>query len=95
MRDWPHNCLANFWNVDVIGQVLRIKNVPFVVTGVLTPKGLSSQGTDQDDVVVMPYTSARKRVSGGNTLRNINVQVGDASLTPAAQPGESRSRSVA
>ena len=40
-----------------------------------TPKGLSPQGTDQDDIVIMPYTSAMKRVIGGTTLRGINVQV--------------------
>jgi len=60
--------------------------VPFTITGVLTPKGLSPQGVDQDDIVVMPYTSAMKRVIGGTTLRNINVQVGDQSqITPAQQ----------
>jgi putative ABC transport system permease protein len=74
-----------FGNDDPVGQVLRIKNVPFVVTGVLTPKGLSALGSDQDDVVVMPYTSAMKRVIGGTTLRNINVQIGDARQLPAAQ----------
>ena len=74
-----------FGNDDPVGQVLRIKNVPFVVTGVLTPKGLSAQGSDQDDVVIMPYTSAMKRVVGGTTLRSINVQVGDARSLPAAQ----------
>src|SRR5881392_600994 len=74
-----------YGNDDPVGQILRIKNVPFTVTGVLTPKGLSTQGVDQDDVVVMPYTSAMKRVVGGTTLRNINVQVGDARQVEAAQ----------
>ena len=74
-----------FGNDDPVGQILRIKNVPFTVTGVLTAKGLSAQGLDQDDVIVMPYTSAMKRVSGGTTLRNINVQVADANQLPAAQ----------
>jgi putative ABC transport system permease protein len=74
-----------FGNDDPVGQILRIKNVPFTVTGVLTAKGLSAQGSDQDDVIVMPYTSAMKRVSGGTTLRNINVQVADANQLPAAQ----------
>ena len=74
-----------FGNDDPVGQVLRVKNVPFVVTGVLTPKGLSALGSDQDDVVIMPYTSAMKRIIGGTTLRNINVQVGDARQLPAAQ----------
>jgi putative ABC transport system permease protein len=74
-----------FGGEEPIGQVLRIKNVPFVVTGVLTRKGLSTQGVDQDDVVIMPYTSAMKRVTGGTTLRNINVQVADAKDLVAAQ----------
>src|SRR6266566_3327441 len=67
-----------YGNEDPVGQILRIKNVPFTVTGVLTRKGLSTQGVDQDDVVIMPYTSAMKRVAGGTTLRNINVQVAGA-----------------
>jgi putative ABC transport system permease protein len=70
---------------DVVGQILRIKNVPFVITGVLTPKGLSTKGVDQDDIVIMPYTSAMKRVSGGYRLRNINVQVGNANDLSGAQ----------
>src|SRR4051812_41468504 len=75
-----------YGNDDPIGQTLRIKNVPFTVTGVLTPKGLSAQGSDQDDVVVMPYTSAMKRVAGGTTLRNINIQVANPEdLEPAQQ----------
>ena len=75
-----------FGSEDPIGQVLRIQGVPFLVTGVLTPKGLSPQGTDQDDIVIMPYTSAMKRVIGGSTLRGINVQVASPNdLAPAQQ----------
>jgi putative ABC transport system permease protein len=75
-----------YGNQNPLGQILRIKNVPFTITGVLTPKGLSTQGVDQDDVVIMPFTSAMKRVTGGTTLRNINVQVGNAEeLIPAQQ----------
>ena len=75
-----------FGGEDPIGQILRIKNVPFIVTGILSSKGLSTQGTDQDDVVVMPFTSALKRVTGGTTLRAMNVQVADArDLAPAQQ----------
>jgi putative ABC transport system permease protein len=59
--------------------------VPFTITGVLMAKGLTTQGVDQDDVVVMPYTSAMKRVVGGTTLRNINVQIGDARQIEGAQ----------
>jgi putative ABC transport system permease protein len=74
-----------YGNENPIGQILRIKEVPFTVTGVLMPKGLSTQGVDQDDIVIMPYTSAMKRVLGGTTLRNINVQIGDPRQLEAAQ----------
>lgn len=75
-----------FGSEDVVGQILRVKNVPFQITGVLTSKGLSSQGTDQDDIVIMPYTSALKRVlGGGTTLRNINAQVASSQDLALAQ----------
>jgi len=74
-----------YGNEDPVGQILRIKEVPFTILGVLTPKGLSTQDVDQDDIVIMPYTSAMKRVIGGTNLRNINVQIGDARQVEAAQ----------
>ncbi len=74
-----------YGNENPIGQILRIKEVPFTIAGVLTPTGLSTQGVDQDDIVIMPYTSAMKRVIGGTTLRNINVQIGDPQQLEAAQ----------
>ena len=55
----------------------------------LTSKGLSPQGIDQDDIVVMPYTSAMKRVIGGTTLRNINVQIGEAHAYPKPRSSKS------
>ena len=57
-----------------LGKVLRVKNVPFVVTGILTPKGQNLMGQDQDDIVILPYTSAMKRVTGSTNLRGINIQ---------------------
>ena len=75
-----------YGSVNAVGQTLRVKGVPFLVTGVLMPKGLSPQGTDQDDIVIMPYTSAMKRVVGGTTLRGIDVQVASPNdLAPAQQ----------
>jgi len=68
-----------------IGQVIRIKSVPFVIVGELSPKGLSVQGGDQDDVLIIPYTSAMKRVTGQTNLRSINVQAEDASVIATAQ----------
>jgi putative ABC transport system permease protein len=67
-------------NEDPLGKIIRIKNVPFIVGGELIPKGLSLQGQDQDDIVIIPYTSAMKRVLGGTTLRTINVQAASAEL---------------
>jgi putative ABC transport system permease protein len=75
-----------FGDSDPLGQIIRIKQVPFIITGVLTPKGLSMMGSDQDDVVIMPYTSAMKRVMGQTMLRGINVQAeSEAALKPAQQ----------
>lgn len=75
-----------FGSENPVGQVLRIRGVPFLITGVLTAKGLSPQGTDQDDLAVLPYSSAMKRVIGVSTLRGINVQVASPNdLAPAQQ----------
>lgn len=70
---------------DPLGQIIRIKNVPFVVVGVLAPKGLSMMGQDQDDVIIIPYTSAMKRVQGVTTLRSMLVQVAKPTMLPVAQ----------
>jgi putative ABC transport system permease protein len=70
---------------EVIGQVIRIKNVPFIVVGELIPKGLSVQGSDQDDFVIVPYTSAMKRLFGSTTLRGITAQAATAGLLSSAQ----------
>jgi putative ABC transport system permease protein len=71
---------------EPIGQVLRIKSAPFIIVGVLKPKGMSMMGSDQDDVVIVPYTSAMKRLFGMTTLRTINAQTATSSLlTPVQQ----------
>ena len=56
-----------------VGQIIRIKNVPVKVVGVLTPKGVSMIGQDQDDTVIVPYTTGMKRFAGVTMLRTINV----------------------
>ncbi len=58
-----------FGDSDPVGQVIRIRKVPFVVIGTLERKGQSLQGQDQDDVILMPITTARNRVLGGNAAR--------------------------
>ncbi len=53
-----------FGDGDAIGQIIRIKKVPFTVIGILTRKGQSTWGQDQDDTVVIPLSTAKKRVLG-------------------------------
>ncbi len=74
-----------FNDENPIGKVVRVRNVPFTIVGLLSSKGLSVMGTDQDDVLIMPYTTAMKRVSGSTTLRGISVQVANASALGAVQ----------
>jgi len=70
---------------DPIGQVIRVKNVPFIVLGMLNPKGLSVQGQDQDDLIIVPYTSAMKRVQRVTTLGSIIVQAAKPTLLNPVQ----------
>jgi putative ABC transport system permease protein len=55
-----------FGGADPVGETIRIKNVPFSVAGVLTAKGQSSTGQDQDDLILLPISSAKRRVLGFN-----------------------------
>jgi putative ABC transport system permease protein len=55
-----------FGNADPVGQLVRVKRVPFTVVGVLARKGQSLSGQDQDDVVLMPLPAARNRVLGAS-----------------------------
>jgi putative ABC transport system permease protein len=63
-----------FPGADPVGQTLRIRNLPFKIVGVLSPKGFNFFGSDQDDVVVVPYTSAMRRVSRRTNLSSILIQ---------------------
>ena len=49
---------------DPVGKVIRIKSVPFTVAGILAPKGQSPTGQDQDDVILVPISTAKKKVIG-------------------------------
>jgi putative ABC transport system permease protein len=55
-----------FGDADPTGQSVIIKNVPFTVAGVLTPKGQSPTGQDQDDIILLPITTATQKVIGAN-----------------------------
>jgi len=62
-----------FGTDDPVGQVIRIKKVPFTVLGVLEAKGQSPTGQDQDDLIIIPLTTAKKKVLGGNQARANSV----------------------
>src|SRR5881392_1390084 len=61
-------------NIDPVGQIIRIKNAPFTIVGWLIAKGFGSFGQDQDDVILVPYTSVMKRLSGDTKFRSFFVQ---------------------
>jgi putative ABC transport system permease protein len=63
-----------FGESDPVGQTIRIRNVPFTVVGLLNPKGAGFGGQDQDDVIMIPWTSAMTRLTGGTTFRNLSMQ---------------------
>ncbi len=62
-----------FGESDPVGETIRIRNVPHEIVGLLDRKGQSMIGQDQDDVVLIPISTARKRVLGGQQVRARNV----------------------
>jgi putative ABC transport system permease protein len=76
-----------FPNEAPVGMTLRIRNIPFKVLGVLSPKGLSVMGQDQDDVVIVPYTSEMKRVTKRTNLSSISVQSATPEFSDSVQRG--------
>jgi len=58
---------------EPVGSTIRIKNVPFRVVGVLSAKGQSAQGTDQDDVIFIPFTTAERKLVGTSFLGSVGA----------------------
>ena len=65
-------------DVDPTGQIVRIKNQPFKVIGVMTSKGSGTGFDDQDDKVYVPYTTAQKKLMGIQHIQNITVSAASA-----------------
>ena len=72
-----------FNGADPVGQMIRIRDVPVRVVGLLTPKGQSPMGQDQDDVIVMPISTAKRKVLG---FRHANAASVGAIMVQAANP---------
>ncbi len=69
------------WNLfepgeEPVGAVIRIKNVPFRVIGVLASKGQSAQGSDQDDVIFIPFSTAERKVFGTSFIGSVGAMFG-------------------
>jgi putative ABC transport system permease protein len=67
-----------FGSADPVGQIVRIQNAPYTVVGVLRPKGANLMGMDQDDMVLVPWSSAMVRLTGSTSFRSITVQAESA-----------------
>jgi len=85
-----------FGNIDPIGQPIRIKNVPFLVVGVLSPKGQSPTGQDQDDVILLPISTAKRKVIGLNSANAdaVNQLLIEAKTSEQIQSAQDEARAL-
>ena len=67
-----------FGPLNPVGQSVRLQNIPFVIIGLLESKGAGMGGQNQDDRILIPYTTAMKRVTGDKYLRSVNVEIASA-----------------
>jgi len=74
-----------FGPLNPIGQSVRIKSIPFTIIGLLESKGAGMGGMNQDDRIIIPYTTTMKRITGDKYLRSVNVQIASASRMEIAQ----------
>jgi putative ABC transport system permease protein len=71
-------------DVDPTGQIIRVKNQPFRVLGVMSPKGSTGFGQDQDDAVYAPYTTVQKKLQGIQHINNISVSASSPETAPVS-----------
>ena len=69
---------------DPIGKYIRFANIPFMVIGVLTPKGENAFGQDQDDIIIAPYSSVQKRILSTIYFQNIYASTASGNATDSA-----------
>jgi putative ABC transport system permease protein len=82
-----------FPDIDPIGQQVRVKNIPFLVVGVLARKGANLVGQDQDDILLMPYTTVRKRLEG-SAFANVGVVLVSARSQERSRQAEQEIRGL-
>ena len=70
--------------VDPVGEMIRIRNQPFKVIGVMASKGQSAMGQDQDDVIFVPYTTVIKKLQGQQHINEIKVSASTSDTAPVA-----------
>jgi putative ABC transport system permease protein len=74
-----------FPDSDPVGQIIRVKNLPFRVTGVLTSKGQNQWGQDQDDIIIAPYTTVQKKLLGITFIQQVVLSATSSeNVEPAA-----------
>jgi putative ABC transport system permease protein len=74
-----------FLNNDPIGQTIRVSNQPCKVIGILESKGQSATGQDQDDMILMPYSTVQKKIKGINWLDDIWASAASPDVIPEAE----------
>jgi putative ABC transport system permease protein len=70
-------------DANPVGQVIRVNNQPFTISGVMSSKGQSGMGQDQDDVVFIPYTTVMKKMRGITFIQQVTVSAASATDTSA------------
>ncbi|MFN3752205.1 MAG: ABC transporter permease [Thiobacillus sp.] len=78
-----------FGDEDPLGKIIRIRQAPFEVIGVLAPKGQSLDGRDQDDLVIVPITSAQQKIFSGSLRNRARFIMAQAVSEQAMDPAES------
>jgi len=71
-------------DVDPTGQVMRVKNQPFKIVGVMAPKGSTGFGEDQDDAVYVPYTTVQKKLQGIQHINRIQISAATPETAPVS-----------
>ena len=74
-----------FPNENPLGQTLRVRNIPFTIVGVLAAKGFNLFGQDQDDIVLVPYTSHMHRITSRTFVNSILVQAANDQVIDQVQ----------